>query len=95
MSYWYGGLYILVEVWQELSVSDAAIDGVVANAANVQLLKRYRNAAFHYQKRYMDDRFMELIQTQDIGGWIRDLHSAFSAFLLRRLSEHQDREADK
>lgn len=53
MSYWYGGLYVVIEGWQRLKLSDDIIDNLLISS-NVQLLKRYRNGVFHFQKEYID-----------------------------------------
>ena len=56
MSYWYGGLYAVIEGWQELGLTDPTIDRLL-ESPNVELLRRYRNGVFHYQMTYFDDRF--------------------------------------
>lgn len=42
MAYWYAGLYVVIEGWQELKLSDEKID-VLLHSENVELLKRFRN----------------------------------------------------
>jgi hypothetical protein len=82
MSYWYGGLYVLIEGWQELGLKDPQLDALLASP-NVGLLKRYRNGTFHYQRRYWDDRFVGLIRDgQDVVTWVRELNSQFGRFFL-------------
>ena len=56
MSYWYGGLYVVIEGWRELKFADAVIDKML-QSPNVKLLRRYRNGVFHFQKNYNDERF--------------------------------------
>jgi hypothetical protein len=82
MSYWYGGLYVVVEGWQQLRLADTTVDGLLASP-NVELLKRYRHGVFHYQKNYFDKRFMDFMtQGQNITGWVRDLNRAFGGYFL-------------
>ena len=81
-SYWYGALYVVIEGWQELTIEDSEINRLLAVSANVALLKRYRNGAFHFQKDYFDSRFIELMQKADIVNWIREIRSAFSKYFL-------------
>lgn len=84
MSYWYGGLYVVVEAWlKELGdVNDPRIDGLLANTAYVDLLRRYRNATFHYQPGYFHDKFLELMREgEEANNWIHDLHKAFQSYL--------------
>lgn len=88
MDYWYAGLYILIEGWQELKLSDPAIDALLCSP-NVGLLKRYRNGVCHFQRRYFDDRFMDLIYEKSTVAWIRALHSEFSKFFLEFIRTHE------
>jgi len=41
MSYWYGALFVVIEGWRELQLSDPSIEPLLASD-NVDLLKRYR-----------------------------------------------------
>ncbi len=82
MSLWYGTFYVLIEGWQELKLSDDKIDALL-KSKNVDLLRRYRNGVFHFQKEYYDDRFMKLMKEgQDIANWIRNLRDEFSRWFL-------------
>jgi hypothetical protein len=49
MSYWYAALYVVIEGWRDLGLADATIDALL-QSPNVDLLKRYRNGVFHFQK---------------------------------------------
>lgn len=82
MSYWYGGLYVVVEGWRELKLSDAAIDQLLSSR-NADLLRRYRNGVFHFQKKYYDERFTALIRDgEDVVDWVRTLNREFGRFFL-------------
>jgi hypothetical protein len=82
MSLWYGMFYVLIEGWQELKLKDEKIDELL-KSKNVQLLKRYRNGVFHFQKEYYDERFTKLMaEGQDIASWIRELRDEFSRWFL-------------
>lgn len=82
MSYWYGGLHVVIEGWLELRLADPEIDALLASP-NVDLLRRYRNGIFHYQRAYLDARFRELIRDgTDVVQWVRGLNSAFGRFFL-------------
>jgi len=85
MSYWYGGLYVVIEGWQELGLADPTIDRLL-ESPNIQLLRRYRNGVFHYQTTYFDDRFRGFIESQDSVPWVRELNLAFGDYFLR---EHE------
>lgn len=82
LSYWYAGLYVVVEGWKGLDLKDPEIDGLLQHK-NVALLKRFRNGVFHFQKKYNDARFSSLIQDgEDVVGWIRSLNLAFGRWFL-------------
>ena len=82
MSYYYGGMFVLIEGWRELRLSDPAIDGLLANATFVDKLKRYRHGSFHFQSDYFDERFLEFFGLAGAPAWIRSLRNAFSDWFL-------------
>ena len=82
MSFWYGELYVVAEGWKELKLSDPYIDYLLKNEDNLNYLRRYRNGVFHFQKKYFDDRFMDLISAKSSPTWIRELHTEFSRYFL-------------
>jgi hypothetical protein len=62
---WLGGLYVVVEGWSEQGFVDAEIDDLLNDRGRVDLLRRYRNGAFHYQASYFDERFVALWRDDD------------------------------
>jgi len=85
MSYWYGGLYVVVEGWKELGFHDPDIDRLI-ESPKVELLRRYRNGAFHFQRDYADDRFFRFIEERDSATWVHELNSSLGRFFLQELS---------
>jgi hypothetical protein len=82
MSYWYAGLHVVVEGWNELGLKDAEVEGLL-DSPNVELLRRYRNGVFHFQAVYYDERFVALIRDgENVAGWVRDLNNAFGRVFL-------------
>jgi len=49
MGYWYASLYIVVEGYWVLSLSDPAIDALLEEN-HIERLRRFRNGMFHYQR---------------------------------------------
>ena len=87
MSLWYGELYVVAEGFQELGLSDPTIDSLLASP-NLDLLRRYRNGVFHFQKDYFDEHFIGFMRDgKNAASWVFDLNQAFGSFLLREL-EH-------
>lgn len=83
MSYWYAGMYVVIEGWRELQLSDKKIDHLLSSSDHVELLRRYRNGAFHFQKTYFDNKFTDLWSSKEIVAWLRELNVSFSEFFLR------------
>lgn len=82
MSYWYAGLYVVIEGWKELSLKDTTIDKLL-ESRNVDLLRRYRNGVFHYQKNYNDKRFLDFMSDGDnCVEWTRELNKQFGRYFL-------------
>jgi len=89
MSYWYAGLYVVVEGWQELGLSEPTIDNLLMSP-NVDLLRRYRNGVFHFQKEYYDDRFVGFIgQGVEVVRWVRDLTLHLGRYFLQLLNPQE------
>ncbi len=89
MAFWYGGLYVVIEGWQELKLNDDRIDPML-ESSNVALLKRFRNGAYHFQKNWFDDRFTLFISSETSVEWVRALSSEFGGYFLRRHAEQKD-----
>ncbi|HEX8843958.1 MAG TPA: hypothetical protein VF791_04915 [Pyrinomonadaceae bacterium] len=82
MSYWYGALYVLIEGWRDLGLKDEKIDGLIGSPY-VDLLRRYRNAVFHFQKKFSDKRFMDLMLAgKESVEWVSALHREFGRFFM-------------
>ncbi|SRR6266498_3267119 len=87
MSYWYGGLFVVVEGWQDLQLSEPIIDELLASP-HVDLLRRYRNGVFHFQRDYNDKRFLEFMaEGMSIVQWVRDLTLHFGRYFLQRFRQ--------
>lgn len=87
MSYWYGGLFVVIEGWSELGLSDQKIDALL-ESPNVDLLRRYRNGVFHFQKEYNDKRFEGLIKEgKKPVEWIRQLNLEFGRYFLEHFKK--------
>jgi hypothetical protein len=89
MSFWYGEMYVVIEGWKALGLSDPKIDDLL-ESKNVALLKRYRNGVFHFQKDYFDDRFTKFMVEQETATWIRELREEFSRYFLAYFKQNRD-----
>lgn len=87
MSYRYASLYVVVEGYEELGFSHSGVDALLADATKKDLLRRYRNGAFHFQARFIDDRFVKLLEDAEHFRWVRSLHQEFIRFFREELAD--------
>jgi hypothetical protein len=83
LSYWYAALYVVIEGWLELGLQDEEIDALLASP-NVDHLRRYRNGVCHFQSKYFDERFVELMASPGSAEWVRSLNYELGRFFLQR-----------
>ncbi|HZI12273.1 MAG TPA: hypothetical protein VE153_17950 [Myxococcus sp.] len=91
MDAWYVGLYVVIEGWKELKLTDSVIDELL-RSPNVDLLRRYRNGVCHFQRKYIDDRFMNLIQEKSVVAWLQVLNREFGRFFSEYIKTHDPAE---
>jgi len=94
MSYWYGSLYVVIEGWKQLRLSDPKIDPLMLSP-NVSYLKAYRNGVFHFQRNYFDKRFTGFMDSKSSVEWVRKIHSELGEYFLRRRMTPQSGINDK
>lgn len=89
MGMWYGSLYVVVEGWSSLNLSDPLIEELLS-FPHTRSLRRYRNCIFHYQPTYYDERVIEFMR-EDTPAWVHRLHAEFGRYFLNWLSERRSR----
>ena len=62
MSYWYAALYVVVEGWGDLGLTDPAIDALLAADYKAKL-RRHRNETCHYREGFFVDKWNEFENT--------------------------------
>jgi hypothetical protein len=88
MSYWYATLFVVAEGWQELRLTDPAVDQLLTDP-HLALLKRYRHGVFHFQPDYFDKRYSDFMdQGRAAITWVNQLHGAFTAYFTRWMDTH-------
>ena len=85
MQVWYSLLYVVVEGYLALGEKYEPLDEVLAKDEYVSLLRRYRNATFHYQADVLNDKLIEFLVKEDRELWMRDLNTQLEAFLMQAL----------
>ena len=84
MSLWYGLLYVVIEGWKMLKLNDSVINSLL-KSPNTDLLKKYRNAVFHFPKthKYLDQRFENFYKEKATVDWVRKLNFEFGRYFLQ------------
>ncbi|SRR6266480_1742132 len=81
LALWLALLYVVVEGYQSLGLRDPVIDSMLTSR-NVDVLRRFRNGAFHYQRDYFDRRFTDVFSSEEVGDWSVQLHDEFRRFFI-------------
>ncbi len=86
LAQWYTSLYVVIEGWKELKLSDFEIDRLIASP-NTELLRRFRNGVCHFQGQYFDARFSEVLNAEGLVAWVRELNREFGRYFLEELKQ--------
>ncbi len=81
-AYWLASEYVVLEGWQEIGDNDAKIDRLLAlYPENIDLLRRCRNAVYHFQKEVLDTRIIKCLSDEnEVLLWSVALHFEFQRF---------------
>jgi len=86
MCYWYASLYVVIEAWAELGFSDPIIDRLLAHPKDFRsLLRRHRNAIFHFGKSWVDPRTADFLHNATHVHWITALQSEIVIYFAKYL----------
>ncbi len=85
MCLWYGMLFVAIEGWQEIGLSDPVIDSLL-RSPNVALLKRFRNGMFHFQKGWLDLKLTDFCGAPDAVEWVNTLAKELRRYLLAEMA---------
>lgn len=91
LSVFYGLMYVVVEGYEECGFRDAKLDALLASP-HLVVLKRYRNAIFHFQRNFhSSEKILDLLESDPIVPWLRslwkELHRWFSDEVLPPMFE--------
>jgi hypothetical protein len=75
-----------VEGYKELGLEDEIIDDLLSNAEIVSMLRRFRNATFHYQDDPINEKLLAFLEEPESEIWINRLNDGFKNFFLRNWS---------
>lgn len=86
LSVWYGLLWVVVEGYRDLGLSDERIDALLEQEGMADALRRFRNAVFHYQKEPFGPKLVEFLTAKDSEVWVKELNTAFEQFFIKSLN---------
>jgi hypothetical protein len=86
LSHWYSALYVVVEGWKELRLTDKEINRLL-ESPNVERLRRFRNGVCHFQPDYLDKKFLGFMAEPTSVEWVRTLNREFGRYFLEILQE--------
>jgi hypothetical protein len=81
---WCASLFTVLEGWKKEKINYAPVTEMARDHRKIGLLKKYRNAVFHYSPDYDDPRFVAVSEEADFVEWANKLHKAISSFFFRR-----------
>lgn len=88
MCLWYGMLYVVVEGWRDVGLSDPEIDRLLASP-NTELLRHFRNGMFHFQKdQWLPPKLSNfLAPSNQTVEWVRALTAEFRRYLMAEMKK--------
>jgi hypothetical protein len=88
IAHYYGSLFVVIEGWEEIGLKDAVIESLLRHpAAYKDLLRRFRNGAFHYRPSVIDHKTLGIMKKgEEHVLWVRALHDEFIRFFREWLS---------
>jgi hypothetical protein len=85
---WLSLLYVVVEGWEDLGLHDPVVDPLIASPHR-DLLRRFRNGAFHFQQDYFDQRFTDFLDDAS-SAWAKQVHKGIGDWFLAQMGVAAD-----
>ena len=80
---WFASEYVVIEGWKEIKHRENGVTTILdANAEGIELLRRARNAVYHFHKSPLDKKLVDFAIAFGANGWLIDLHQSFLKYLL-------------
>ena len=83
-AHWFASMWVVIEGWQQIGYRDNIVDGLLTDYPEYcSLLRRYRNAVYHYQPTLFDKRMTDFSVEggEPIMMWVFALFLEFQRFL--------------
>ena len=84
LTIFYSYIYLLIEGWRDLKLSDPTIDKLISSP-NTNRLRLFRNATFHYQKEPLSPKHLQFFgpKNDDTEVWIHNLYKEFGNYFVQ------------
>jgi hypothetical protein len=94
--YWAASLYVVVEGWESLRLSDPIIQALMKRPNSKDMLRRLRNGTFHYQPSTISPKLTDLFGSDpDAPLWLITVHDEFCRFFREWIDRFQGTDAQK
>ena len=87
MMYWYSSLYVVIEGYKKFKMKNLDVDKLLNDCDKLELLKRFRNGAFHVQKEYFNEKYLDFIIAKNSAEWVARLSDAMGKYLLYEMTK--------
>ena len=94
LAHWLASLYVVVEGWKEIGISDPVISDLLAKYDDYyQLMRRFRNGVYHFQPKPMSEKLTDFLGKESEGhAWAYALLFELKRFLVFVVPEDADGE---
>ena len=81
-SHWLAAQYVVIEGWEQLKENDDDINQLLTEYQDfVSILRKCRNAVYHYQNKILDKRIQDALKEPELFYWAAALQDNFERFL--------------
>lgn len=89
MSIWYSHLFVVIEGWKDLKLTDENVDSLLTDVDRIDALRLFRNGTFHFQKEYDTKKFLPFLKDSSNVQWTSDLRDALGKFFIKEFKKHK------
>jgi len=93
--YWGASLYVVVEGWELLKLTDPIIEALLNRQTSKDMLRRLRNGTFHYQSSLTSPKMTDFLGSDPNATlWLVTLHDEFCRFFRQWVDRFQGTPAE-
>lgn len=91
LTYFYSAIYLVIEGWKDLKLSDEDIDKLISSPYTDRL-RLFRNATFHYQKEPVSPKLLNFFGSEEEATekWINELYAKFGEYFRKNSFDFPD-----